>query len=71
MARGEPQINVRLPTDVRDFIDAEVAENGSSRTFEVVRSIRQRMKAKGPVGSAIPPSHDQNPSPQKDKGNDA
>lgn len=71
MPRGEPQINVRLPADVRDFLDALVRENGSSRTFEVVRSLRERMKAKGPAEAATSPSHDQNHPKGLDGGDDA
>jgi hypothetical protein len=56
MAINDPQFKIRLPADAKAFIEAEAKENASSQTSEVVRAIRARMKAKGPAGSAIPPS---------------
>lgn len=47
MARSDPQVPVRLPPDVKAFIEAEAQENASSKNSEIVRAIRERMKAKG------------------------
>jgi len=56
MARGDPQINVRLPRDVKKFIEKEARINASSQSSEVVRSIRERMqrKEKAPEGGKFP-----------------
>ncbi|RUW26342.1 MULTISPECIES: Arc family DNA-binding protein [unclassified Mesorhizobium] len=43
MARADPQLNMRLPADAVAFIDAQATRNGSSRTSEIVRCIRDRM----------------------------
>ena len=74
MARTDPQVAIRLPPDVKRFIKAEAKLNASSQNSEIVRCIRERMermKAKGPAGTAIPPSHDQNHTTGMDGGVDA
>ena len=43
MARGDPQIAIRLPHDAKAFIAAQAARNGSSQNSEIVRCIRDRM----------------------------
>jgi hypothetical protein len=53
---------LRLPVDVKAFIEAEALENASSQTSEIVRAIRAAMKAKGPdvrqhVPSQVPANH--------------
>jgi hypothetical protein len=50
------QFKLRLPPDAKAFIEAEARENSSSQNSEIVRAIRAAMKAKGPAGTAIPPS---------------
>lgn len=51
-----PQLKIRLPMDVKAFIEAEARENASSQTSEIVRALRAAMKAKGPVTAATVPS---------------
>jgi hypothetical protein len=63
VARGDPQINVRLPEDAKSFVEREAKANGSSRTSEIVRAIRERMKAKGPAEAPTSPDRDQNHPP--------
>lgn len=48
--------SIRLPPDAKAFIEAEARENASSQNSEIVRAIRERMKAKGPVEVAASPS---------------
>lgn len=43
MARGDPQLNVRLPDEALRFLTAQAMKNGSSKTSEVLRCIRERM----------------------------
>ncbi|MBV8798704.1 MAG: Arc family DNA-binding protein [Alphaproteobacteria bacterium] len=43
MARKDPQIQVRLPVDVRDWIALQSKRNACSQSSEIVRSIRERM----------------------------
>jgi len=38
--------SLRLPLDVKAFIEAEASENASSQNSEIVRAIRAAMKAK-------------------------
>ncbi|MER8938708.1 DNA-binding protein [Mesorhizobium sp. M0915] len=48
MAITDPQFKLRLPPDAKAFIEAEAKTNASSQTSEVVRAIRERMKACSP-----------------------
>lgn len=43
MSRADPKFLVRLPADVKAFIAAQSARNGSSQNSEIVRCIRNRM----------------------------
>jgi hypothetical protein len=56
MSRADPQVAVRLPPDVKAFIQAEARENASSQNSEIVRAIRERMKAKGSASVGALPS---------------
>ena len=49
MARMDPQLVVRLPTDLKAFIDAEASRFGSSLNSEVVRAVRERMERVRPT----------------------
>ncbi|MDV3515168.1 Arc family DNA-binding protein [Stenotrophomonas sp. C1657] len=53
----DPQFKLRLPRDVRDWIGCQAAQNRSSKSSEIIRSIRERMdrvefKATGSIGEA-------------------
>lgn len=50
------QFKLRLPADAKAFIEAQARENASSQNSEIVRSIRWRMKRKGPAEAATSPS---------------
>ncbi|WP_247996872.1 Arc family DNA-binding protein [Brucella tritici] len=57
-----PQMRVRVPLDVKAFIESQALENASSLNSEIVRAIRAAMKAKGPetvaaVPSQVPANH--------------
>lgn len=41
MARTDPQINVRIPQQLRDFLDAAIATSGNSLTAEIVERLEQ------------------------------
>jgi hypothetical protein len=43
-SRTMSKLMVRLPTDVKDWLEAQAARNASSQTSEVVRAIRERME---------------------------
>lgn len=58
--------SLRLPLDVKAFIEWQAEENASSQNSEIVRAIRAAMKAKGVVEVATSPR--QVPS-KPDKGN--
>lgn len=59
MARGDPQISIRLPQDAKAFIAAQAARNSSSQNSEIVRCIRDRMERVATTGSEF---GDQNPA---------
>ena len=42
MARSDPQMNLRIPEELKAWIDQESRRNGSSQNSEVVRAIRER-----------------------------
>lgn len=37
------QVAIRLPVDVKNWLEAQAAVNASSQTSEIVRAIRERM----------------------------
>jgi predicted HicB family RNase H-like nuclease len=41
-ARQMPQTLVRMPPELKDWIRAEAASNGSSLNSEILRSVRER-----------------------------
>lgn len=51
MARGDPQIALRIPANVKAFIAEQAARNGSSQNSEIVRCIRDRMEKMATTGS--------------------
>ena len=42
MARLDPQVNMRIPADLKSWIQAQSLKNGSSQNSEVVRALRER-----------------------------
>lgn len=42
--QSKPQIKVRLPADVKAWIEQQAEKNASSQNSEIVRCIRQRME---------------------------
>lgn len=48
---------LRLPNDVKDFLEAQAKENCSTQTSEVVRAIRAAMKEKGVTEVAASSRH--------------
>lgn len=70
MSKTTVGLRVRLPLDTKTFLETQARENASSQNSEIVRAIRAAMKAKGPAGSAIPPSQVTTPSPQKEQINE-
>lgn len=54
--------SLRLPADAKAFIEAEARENASSQNSEIVRAIRERMKAKGAAETAISPRLETQPT---------
>lgn len=44
MLQTDPQYKLRMPPDVKAWLEAEARENSSSVNSEIIRSIRQRMK---------------------------
>jgi hypothetical protein len=41
-----------MPTELKDWLDLQARINGSSRTWEIVRSIRERMaRAESPLNA--------------------
>lgn len=48
---------VRLPIDVKSFLEREAVENCSTQTAEVVRAVRAAMKEKGVTEVAASSRH--------------
>ncbi|MBS1166445.1 MAG: hypothetical protein H6R00_2470 [Proteobacteria bacterium] len=46
---------VRLPADVKEYLEREASENASSQNSEVVRCIRSAMKKVGTAEAATSP----------------
>lgn len=44
MPSDKCNVTVRLPHDVKRFLETEAQANGSSQNSEIVRSIRHRMR---------------------------
>ncbi len=42
-------LQLRLPADLKDWIESEAKRNNSSQNSEIVRSIRERMDALGHI----------------------
>ncbi len=42
---SETRMTVRIPTEMAEFIKREAKENYTSRNAEIVRTIKERMKA--------------------------
>lgn len=57
----EVRMTLRLPAEAARFLAEEARQNFTSRNAQVVRAVRDAMKAKGPAATAIAPSqeHDQ------------
>jgi predicted transcriptional regulator len=43
MAKQDPQLRIRVPKDVKDYLAKSAKRNASSQNSEIVRSIRERM----------------------------
>lgn len=52
------QLKVRLPSDVKAFVEAEARWNASSLSSEIVRCIRERMTRKSAAEGATSPRHE-------------
>ena len=50
--RNRLPLQLRLPPDAKAFVEAQARENASSQNSEIVRAIRERMKAKGAAETA-------------------
>lgn len=54
-----PRFMLRLPPDLKQWVDAEAKRNGASQNSEVIRCIRERMdRMVGPSGGANEKSDD-------------
>jgi len=49
MAKTDPQMRIRLPADLKAWIEAEAARNGGSMNSEIVRALRERMEKQRPA----------------------
>ena len=45
MARTDPQVNLRMPADLKDRLDAAAAENKRSLTAEIVAALEEKYPA--------------------------
>ncbi len=57
MARGDKQVNVRLPQDVHQYLATQALKFGSSLTSEVTRAIREKIdRERKTATNEVPPS---------------
>lgn len=52
-----PKMAIRLPRDVKTFLEKEATENCSTQTAEIVRAVRAAMKEKGVTEAATSSRH--------------
>lgn len=53
----ETRMTVRLPADAMRFLEQEAKADFTSKNAQIVRAIRERMKAKGAASAATDPRH--------------
>jgi hypothetical protein len=41
-SNADPQMKIRLPVELMQFLESEADKNGSTKTSEIVRAIRER-----------------------------
>lgn len=41
------KLMVRLPDEIKSFVEAEAARNGNSQNSEIIRCIREKMDRRG------------------------
>jgi hypothetical protein len=46
-SRMMPKLMVRLPADVKEWLEAQAARNAASQASEIVRAVRERMERCG------------------------
>ena len=44
MSHKHPQLKIRLPKELLDYLVVETAKNASTKSSEVVRCVRERME---------------------------
>lgn len=49
---GWPRFMLRLPPDLKRWVDAEAERNGASINSEIIRSVRERMDHAAPMTGA-------------------
>ena len=56
----EVRMTIRIPAEAASFLTSEAKKHFTSRNAQVVRAVREAMKAKGPAAAATAP--DQEPT---------
>jgi hypothetical protein len=56
MSRTDPGLRVRIPPEMKDWLEREAAKNLRSMTAEVVLSVRERMERERRQTKAAPES---------------
>lgn len=56
-----PKMLIRIPHDVKRFLENEAASNCSSQNSEIIRAVRAAMKEKGVTEAATSTRHVQQP----------
>ena len=51
VSRMDPQLKVRLPIDLRDWLKRQAAENGRTMNAEIVFALRERQQRANPPGA--------------------
>lgn len=55
MKRTDPQMRIRLPADVKRWLEQQAAKNVRTQNAEIVVAIREKMAATGVEIGVLPP----------------
>lgn len=58
MARTDPQLNIRIPAELKDALDAVAGKNNRSTTAEIISRLEESLRGYSPsTGGLLSPQH--------------
>lgn len=64
MARGDAELRIRVPHDVKDWLAVQAKENDRSQTAQIVHLLKSARAAGGDLGGLAPAAGDENAARQ-------